>query len=91
MTTVIDASKIPPHAGNQLFKEMIMARQIGLAGRHRSKDGEISRKKGNTRVDSLRKTYGDGFAEGYRGDMHLQTLLEREHVDSLDQLLRKRR
>ena len=67
-----------------------MPRQPGLAGRHRDKDGEITRKKGNTRVDSLRKTYGNGFAEGYRGDMHLSTLLHREHVDSLDQLLRKR-
>jgi hypothetical protein len=71
-------------------QEIIMARQPGLSGRHRDSSGATSRKKGNTRVDSLRKTYGDSFAAGFRGDMHLSTLLEREHVESLDQLLKKR-
>jgi hypothetical protein len=68
-----------------------MAKQPGLDGRHRDQSGETSKKKGNTRVDTLRKTYGETFAEGYRGDMHLRTLLERENVESLDQLLKRKR
>ena len=47
----------------------------GLDGRARDKDGEIRRKNGNTRVDTLRDIYGDGFAPDVRGDMHLDTLL----------------
>ena len=68
-----------------------MAKQPGLDGRHRDQSGQTSKKKGNTRVDTLRKTYGDDFGAGYRGDMHLTTLLERESVESLDQLLKRRR
>jgi hypothetical protein len=41
-------------------------KQPGLDGRHRDKDGEISRKHGNTRVDTLRETYGGDFAQGAR-------------------------
>ena len=32
-----------------------------LDGRHRNKDGEISSKRGNTLVGTLRKIYGRGF------------------------------
>ncbi len=64
-------------------------KQPGLDGRHRDADGQISRKHGNTRVDTLRETYGDGFAPGRRGDMKLETLLSREGVDSLSDLLKK--
>ena len=55
----------------------------GLDGRCRDDDGEIRRKRGDTRVDTLRKTYGEDFAEGYRGDTRLGTLLDREEADSL--------
>ena len=64
--------------------------QPGLDGRHRDVDGRISEKHGNTRVDTLRQTYGDGFAPGTRGDMHLRTLLDRTGAPSLRQLVRKR-
>ena len=37
-------------------------RHPGLDGRARDKDGEIRHKNGNTRVDTLRGVYGDGFA-----------------------------
>ena len=47
----------------------------GLDGRARDKDGEIRAKNGNTRVDTLRETYGDNFAPGARGDTHLDMLL----------------
>ena len=40
----------------------------GLDGRHRDKSGKIEKKHGNTRVGSLRKEYGEGFAEGRRKD-----------------------
>ncbi len=77
---------------NPLSQEPLdMAKQPGLEGRHRDKSGETSRKKGNTRIDSLRETYGDDFAEGHRGGMHLNTLLKRENVESLDQLLKRKR
>ncbi len=36
----------------------------GLDGRHRDKNGQISRKHGNTLVGTLRATYGIRFAEG---------------------------
>jgi hypothetical protein len=35
----------------------------GLDHRHRDKSGKIDKKHGNTRVGSLRKEYGPGFAK----------------------------
>lgn len=37
---------------------------MAVDARHRGKDGEISRKHGNTLINTLRKTYGPGFAPG---------------------------
>lgn len=54
-----------------------MSSPNGFDGRHRDQDGRISEKHGNTRIDTLRETYGDNFAPGIRGDAHLSTLLER--------------
>ena len=45
----------------------------GLDGRQRDRDGEIRKKRSDTKVDTLRKEYGQNFAEGYRGDAHLGT------------------
>ena len=39
--------------------------QPGLDNRHRDKDGEISRKHGNTLVRTLRRIYGPHFASGF--------------------------
>ncbi len=61
----------------------------GLDDRSRDSDGEIRRKNSNTRVDTLRKTYGTGFAKGFRGDLHLGTLLKRFAAGTLSQLLKK--
>ena len=69
---------------------MPSAKQPGLNGRHRNNDGTTRAKNGNTRVDTLRQTYGEDFAAGRRGDMHLSTLLEREGVKSLNDLLEKK-
>jgi hypothetical protein len=63
----------------------------GLDGRSRDKDGEIRHKNGNTRVDTLRETYGDNFAPDVRGDMHLDTLLDRTGAKSLSELVKSKK
>jgi hypothetical protein len=62
----------------------------GLDGRTRDRDGEIRHKNGNTRVDTLRNTYGDSFAAGVRGDMHLGTLLDKTGEKTLRSLLKSK-
>lgn len=44
-----------------------------------------------TRVDTLRKTYGEDFGQEVRGDAKLETLLERTGYESLNDYLRHRR
>lgn len=63
----------------------------GLDGRMRDGDGEIRKKRSDTLVRTLREEYGDGFARGYRADTKLGTVLHREGLETLDQLLKKRR
>ena len=53
-------------------------KQPGLDDRHRDTDGQIRRKNGNTLVRTQREDYGPGFAEGYRSDAHLSTVLRKE-------------
>ncbi len=65
-----------------------MAKQPGLDNRSRDNDGQTRAKNGNTRVDTLRETYGDNFAAGVRGDAHLSTVLERTGSSSLSDYLR---
>jgi hypothetical protein len=65
----------------------VSEKPLGLKGRHRDQDGRISQKHGNTRVGTLRETYGDDFAAGRRADMKLSTLLRREGAQSLTQYL----
>ena len=50
--------------------------QRGFDQRHRDKNGKIHRKMGNTRVSTLRKTYGEDFAAGVRGDTKLKNLIK---------------
>ena len=66
-------------------------RQPGLDKRHRDKSGEISRKKSNTLVRTLRREYGEDFAKGYRSDAKLGTVLKKEGVESLHELLKRKR
>jgi hypothetical protein len=54
-----------------------------LDGRHRDTTGRIDKKHGNTRIGSLRKTYGEHFAKGRRKDMMLKNLLAETGTDSL--------
>ena len=63
----------------------------GLDDRCRDMNGEIRRKNGTTRVDTLRETYGQRFAPGVRGDMKLDTLLDRTGTHSLRDLLKRER
>lgn len=62
----------------------------GLDNRMRDEDGEIRKKRSDTLVGTLRQTYGENFARGYRADAELGTVLEREGLKSLDQLLKRR-
>jgi hypothetical protein len=64
---------------------------LGLDDRCRDLNGEIRHKNGRTRVDSLRETYGHNFAVGHRGDMKLDTLLERTGAKSLSDYLKRSR
>ncbi len=52
--------------------------------------GRTSEKHGNTRVDTLRETYGEGFAAGIRGNAHLHTVLDRTGARSLSELVKNR-
>jgi hypothetical protein len=61
----------------------------GLDDRMRDHDGEIRKKRSDTKVETLRETYGPDFAKGYRSDTKLGTVLRKEGVDTLDRLLKK--
>jgi len=65
-----------------------MTKQPGLDSRHRDVDGRIHEKMGNTRVDTLRETYGEKFAEDRRGDLKLENLLEDTGAKSLTDYLK---
>lgn len=64
-------------------------KHLGLDGRHRDADGRIERKHGNTRVGTLRETYGQGFASDFRSDAKLSTVLRESGGLSLSHFLKK--
>jgi hypothetical protein len=58
----------------------------GMRGiRSRNEDGQLREKRGDTHVKTIEKQYDRDF--GVRGDMHLDTLLQREGVQSLHELI----
>jgi hypothetical protein len=61
----------------------------GLDNRCRDNDGEIRHKRSDTLVRTLRETYPD-FAQGYRGDTKLGTVLKNEDAVTLSELLKRR-
>ena len=63
-------------------------KQPGLDHRHRDKDGEISKKHGNTLVGTLRKTYGPTFASGFSDHDKLSDVLAKLDEPSLSKLVR---
>jgi hypothetical protein len=56
----------------------------------RDRDGEIRHKRRDTHVGTLRETYGETFAKGYRCDATLGRVLKDKGVETLDQFLKKR-
>jgi len=48
----------------------------GLDNRMRDHDGEMRKKRSDTKVETLRQTYGPEFAKGYRGDALLDNVLK---------------
>ena len=61
----------------------------GLDNRSRDLSGEIRQKNNNTLVETLRKTYGEDFARGSRGDTKLGTLLDKAGAKSLSEYLKR--
>ena len=62
----------------------------GLDNRMRDQNGTIREKRSDTLVKTLWKEYGEEFAEGYRSDTKLGTVLKKNGLESLDQLLKKK-
>ena len=61
---------------------------MSIDDRHRDKNGEISRKHGNTLVGTLRRIYGDSFAAGEADNAKLSDVLEKLHETSLSQMIK---
>lgn len=58
----------------------------GMRGiRSRNEDGPLRQKRGDTHVGTIEKIYGVDL--NVRSDMHLNTLLQREGVQSLHDLI----
>lgn len=58
----------------------------GMRGnRSRTSDGTLREKRGDTHVGTIEQMYDVDF--NVRSDMHLETLLEREEAESLNDLL----
>ena len=63
----------------------------GLDDRCRDNDGEIRRKRSDTLVRTLREEYGESFAEDFRSDAKLGTVLRETNSTSLSDYLKHRR
>jgi addiction module HigA family antidote len=62
---------------------------VGLDSRLRDRDGEIRHKRSDTLIGTLRETYGDDFAKGYRSDATLGSVLKREKAENLSSLIKR--
>jgi hypothetical protein len=62
--------KINDDLGDQRWSPMVFER-------HRDKNGEMSRKHGNTLIRTLRKHYGDDFAAGCANNEKLSDVLHK--------------
>ena len=67
---------------------MALSGPAPLHGRHRDKNGEVSKKHGNTLIGTLRKTYGAHFAPGCDDREKLSDVLHKLDEPSLRQLIR---
>jgi hypothetical protein len=80
---VFEVRYVRKHDGVFIGRNKPMTKQPGLDNRHRDKNGEIHSKMGNTLVSTLRRTYGDNFAKGWRSDKKLENLLDDTGAKSL--------
>lgn len=64
-------------------------KEPGLDNRHRDENGEIHRKRRDTLVETLRKTYGDDFLSDFRSDATVGTILKKTGAESLTELVKK--
>ena len=62
-------------------------KQPGLDQRHRDKNGEISRKHGNTLIRTLRKVHGQDFAKGFTETDKLSDVLQALDEPSLSRMV----
>jgi hypothetical protein len=60
---------------------------MAINARHRDKNGEISRKHGNTLIRTLRITYGPGFAPGCADNAKLSDCLAKLDEPSLTRVV----
>jgi hypothetical protein len=63
----------------------------GLDDRCRDEDGEIRKKRDDTLVRTLRKTYGEDFAHDFRSDATLRAVLRETKSASLSDYLKHHR
>jgi hypothetical protein len=68
-----------------------MGRSPRLDGRHRDKNGEISKNHGNTLVGTLRQIYGSNFAKGHGDKEKLSDVLSKLDENALSKLARDHR
>lgn len=62
----------------------------GMRGeRSRTDEGALRRKRGDTKIATIEEQYGRDF--GVRGDMRLDTYLDRNGFDSLSELLKSKK
>ncbi|MBR0776592.1 hypothetical protein JQ543_23405 [Bradyrhizobium diazoefficiens] len=60
---------------------------MSVEDRYRDKNGEISKKYGNTLIRTLRKIYGNTFAAGHPETAKLDEVLQHLNETSLNQLV----
>jgi hypothetical protein len=76
-----------PWGADKLRRQEINMEQPGLDQRHRDKNGRIAKKHGNMLVNTLRNTYGSGFAPGIGGKTQLIDVLHNLDEPSLSKLI----
>ena len=68
-----------------------MAKSSQSASKRMSRTiGGTKRRSGDTLVETLRETYGNNFARGYRADTKLADVLRKEGYESLSEYLKKK-
>jgi addiction module HigA family antidote len=70
--------------------QRVRCSSAGLDSRCRDSDGEIRHKRSDTLIGTLRQTYGEDFASGYRSNAKLGAVLKRENARTLSELLKRR-